>query len=254
VITGVLSNAARPFVTEVQTRASRRAGVVVAVGDSITDGDQRKANLTELGIDEDARYPDFLARRLRSHRRRLSVINEGIGGNRILRDAFSPGAGPSLLRRLHVDVLARRNVTDVILMAGTNDLGFDPAVTADDVIRGLRRAVQRLNRLNVLVGTIPPRSDGLAPPNTNARRNAINHWIRTSGIGDGVVDFDRALRDPSNRSRLAPRYDAGDGLHPSSAGYRRMARTVRLSRLEGPRCGRRRPVARVRVQDAAPIP
>ena len=237
---------ARPFVTGLDVRASARDGVVAAIGDSITDGDQRSATLQELGVDEDARYPDFLARRLA--RRRFSVLNLGIGGNRVLGDlpAF---AGPSLLNRLDADLLDRPDVTDAILMEGINDLGFDQALPADAVIDGLRRAVRRLHvlrrdhrrpRLNVLVGTLTPslgaREAGHATPETEQRRQEINGVIRAGGIGDGVVDFDRALRDPADPSRLARAYDGGDGLHPSSAGYRRMARAVDLAKLRGPAC------------------
>jgi lysophospholipase L1-like esterase len=243
VITAPLSNAARPFVSELQVRASRHEGAVVTVGDSITDGDQRKLDLTELGIDKDSRYPDLLGRRLAVHPvRRISVINEGIGGNRVLRDGF----GPSLLHRLRADVLARSDVTDVILMESTNDLALSPPATADEVIHGLERAVRRLRaqrrkgprrRINVLVGTVPPRGGNTFTTATlQARRQAVNRRIRASEIADGVVDFDRALRDPDDPLRLAARYDSGDHLHPSAAGYRRMARAVQISRLKGPTC------------------
>jgi lysophospholipase L1-like esterase len=237
---------ARPFVTGLDVRGPRRDGVVAAIGDSITDGDQRSAMLQELGVDEDARYPDLLARRLAS--RRFSVLNLGIGGNRVLADLLSI-AGPSLLHRLGPDLLGRTDVTDVILTEGINDLGFDQALPADAVIDGLRRAVRRLHvlrrdrarpRLHVLVGTLTPSfgaaEAGHATAATEQRRQEINAVIRAGGIGDGIVDFDRALRDPADPSRLAPAFNGGDGLHPSSAGYRRMARAVDLAKLAGPAC------------------
>jgi lysophospholipase L1-like esterase len=244
---------ARPFVTGLDVRGSSRDGVVAAIGDSITDGDQRSATLQELGVDADARYPDFLARRLAARRRgrAFGVLNLGIGGNRILSDLLAV-AGPSLLNRLGPDLLDRSDVTDVILMEGINDLGFDQALPAQAVVDGLRRAVRRLQavrrghrrpRLNVLVGTLTPSFGaaemGHATAATEQRRQEINRFIRTSGIGDGVVDFDRALRDPADPSRLARAYDGGDGLHPSSAGYRRMAQAVDLAELKGPACRRR---------------
>jgi len=135
------------------------------------------------------------------------------------------------------------------VLEGINDLGILPAASAEEVIDGLRRAVRRLRalrrdhrrpRLNVLVGTLTP-SGGAVSGNhgsveTDRRRREINRFIRTSGIGDGVVDFDRALRDPADHSGLARRYDSGDGLHPSSAGYRRMAQAFELPKLKGPAC------------------
>ena len=237
---------ARPFVTGLDIRASGRDGVVAAIGDSITDGDQRSATIQELGVDEDARYPDFLARRLAP--RRVSVLNLGIGGNRVLTDLLG-FAGPSLLNRLGPDLLDRPDVTDVILVEGINDLGFDQALPADAVLDGLRRAVRRLHvlrrdrrrpRLNVLVGTLTPSfgavEAGHATAQTEQRRQEVNAVIRAGAIGDGAVDFDRALRDPADPSRLAPAYNGGDGLHPSSAGYRRMAQAVDLGKLDGPAC------------------
>jgi lysophospholipase L1-like esterase len=246
-----LDGTSRPFVTGIDVSSSGNDGVVVAIGDSLTDGDQRPHDGSEGGIDADARYPDYLARRLqhRTTDRRLSVVNLGIGGNRVLQDGFIPQAGPSLLRRIPTDVLARRDVTDVILMEGTNDINISEGVTPEDVIAGLRAAVRKLRtsrpgcpgRINVLVGTIPPAGGaGVGGDPKVARfRDRLNTYIRTSGIGDGVVDFNRALRDPRHPDRLAPAYDSGDHLHPSSAGYKRMAREVDLGQLRGRQCATR---------------
>jgi lysophospholipase L1-like esterase len=244
-----LSTTTRPFVTEILTRAPRRDGVLVPVGDSITDGDQRSPTLQELGVDEDARYPDFLARRLIKRGLGFSVLNEGIGANRILSPPVVPFAGPSLLTRLGADVIKRRRLTDVILLEGINDMGT--GATAHQVIQGIKQVVRRLKavrtgarrKLNVLVGTLTPSGGAALPsygtPQANARRQRINDYIRNSGIGNGYVDFDRALRDPDDPSRLLPKYNGGDWLHPSSAGYRRMAKEVDLSVLKGPECSDR---------------
>jgi lysophospholipase L1-like esterase len=244
---GMLPLVARPFVTGIDVLAPTNDAVVVALGDSLTDGDQRSAKFAELGVDQDARYPDFLDRRLLAHPELgLSVVNEGIGGNRLLRNAFTATAGDSLLNRIPRDVLARDDVADVILVIGTNDLG-QGGVTADELVAGLRRAVGELHELRggcpggplVLVGTIPPTAGATEGPRyagMGPERQQVNAAIRSGHIGDGVVDFDRVLRDPRHPDRLLPRYDSGDHLHPSSAGYARMADEVDLSALRTTRC------------------
>lgn len=238
----------RPFLTGIDVLAPRRNGVVAAIGDSITDGDQRDRMVHEISIDQDARYPDFLARRLKSSRfgARLSVVNLGIGGNQVLVD-FRTFAGPSLLSRIEPDVLEREDVTDVILLEGINDLGSlqAPPASPEALIEGLERAVRLLKSsrrdgrpLNVLVGTLTPAGTAVFPSYVAAepQRQIVNEHIRTSGIGDGYVDFDHAVRDPSDPSRLAPEYDGGDGLHLSPAGYERMAQEVDLAQLRGRDC------------------
>jgi lysophospholipase L1-like esterase len=165
-----------------------------------------------------------------------------------------PFAGPRTLSRLEDDVLAQAGVTDVIVLAGTNDLGQPPSASAEEVIAGLTELVERLSAarpgrrpLKVFVGTLLPAGGyelfDFGSAETNARRERVNHFIRTSGIGDGVVDFDRAVRDPVDPARLRPEYDSGDHLHPNAAGYRAMARAVRLGALRGSPC--RRPLPRL---------
>jgi lysophospholipase L1-like esterase len=178
----------------------------------------------------------------------FSVLNEGIGGNAILTDGGV--FGPALLERLDADAIRHRRVTDVILLEGINDLAL-PQAHSYEVIRGLKQAVRRLHavrsgarrRLNVLLGTITPSGAAVnlrefyASAKVEARRQRINRWIRTSSTPDGYVDFDRALRGPADRRRLLPKYDSGDGLHPSSAGYRRMANAIPIRLLDGTSCG-----------------
>jgi lysophospholipase L1-like esterase len=237
----------RPLVTGIDVLAPSSDAVVVALGDSLTDGDQRTAGFHEIGIDEDARYPDFLARRLLADPRLgLSVVNEGIGGNRLLQDGFNQTAGRSIVSRISSDVLARSDVADVILVAGTNDLG-QGGVTAAQVIAGLREAVRQLHQpigscahgLFVVIGTLPPSGgavEGGRYPDIGPLRGQVNEAIRTEHLGDGVVDFDQVLRDPAHPDRLLPRYDSGDHLHPSAAGYQRMAQAVDLATLRTTRC------------------
>ena len=235
------------FLSGVDVLAPRRTGAVVAFGDSITDGFQVTGEgpvEDPAAIDKNARYPDFLAERIRSRGLDLSVLNSGVSGNRVLADAETPWPyGDAALARYGADALRLPGVTDVILMEGLNDLGNDDALPASKLIDGLRRLVLRAERagLRVHLGTLPPtggarNGEGHGSEATARRRQAVNRWIRTSGIASSVVDFDRALRDPDDPSRLRPAYDSGDHLHPNSAGYRAMARAVRLGRLAGTGC------------------
>jgi lysophospholipase L1-like esterase len=235
------------FLAGVDVLAPRRTGAVVAFGDSITDGFQVAGSgplEDPEAIDRNARYPDFLAARLRRAGVAQSVLNSGISGNRVLADAETPWPyGDAALSRFGADAVRLPGVTDVIVMEGINDLGNDDALPARELVRGLRVLVRRAQRagLTVHLGTLPPTGgardgEGHGSQATAQRRRAVNRWIRTSGVADGVVDFDRALRDPGDPSRLRPAYDSGDHLHPSTAGYRAMARAVRLERLAGTGC------------------
>ena len=238
------------FLSGVDVLAPRRAGAVVAFGDSVTDGFQVTGSgpiEDPAAIDQNARYPDFLSARIRSNRTPpLSVLNSGISGNRVLADAESPWPyGDAALDRFEADALRLPGATDLILMEGLNDLGNDESLTARRLIEGLRTLALRARRagLAVHLGTLTPtggarQGEGHGSQETARRRAIVNRWIRISGVADSVVDFDRALRDPSDPSRLRPAYDSGDHLHPNSAGYRAMAAAVRLSRLKGTGCQR----------------
>ena len=163
---------------------------------------------------------------------RVAVLNSGISGNRVLNDLF----GPNAQVRLDPDVLTQSGVTHVILLEGVNDLGigtalFGPIVNAAEVIAGYKQIIERVHAagLKILVGTILPFRgfEDFLPdywtPENEAKRQAINAWIRSSTLHDGVVDFAEAVRDPNDPERMLPVYDSGDHLHPSAAGYQRMA-------------------------------
>lgn len=213
---------------EVQRCASALG--IVALGDSITDGHGATTN----GND---RWPDVLARRLGGRR---AVLNEGIGGNRVLLD----GLGPNALARLDRDVLAQPGVRDVILLEGINDLGtltrLQPRTPAEraafvaQLTAGYAQIVARAHArgLKVHGATLTPfvGSDYYHPDaGSEADRQAINAWIRTPGHFDSVIDFDRVTRDPRDPSRLAPAFDSGDHLHPNPAGYEAMGAAVPLA-------------------------
>jgi lysophospholipase L1-like esterase len=235
----------RPFVTGIDVRGTAK-GLVVTIGDSITDGSQIPGASSPAG-GKDVRYPDYLARRLEEFAPGWSVVNAGIGGNRLLSGGLIPALGPSLLDRLGPDVLQRQGVTDVIVLIGINDLSLGKPASASDVIAGLELAVAKLRaprggcprRLNVLVGTITPSGGSTRPgafAQVGAIRDQINEYIRSGALG-AYVDFDRALRDQQDHDRLASQYDSGDHLHPSPAGNRRMAAEINLKSLRGRRCG-----------------
>jgi len=234
-----------PFLNGVDVLASARTGAIVAFGDSITDG-FRSTDARPAGA-RDTRWPDVLARRLVRAGRPLSVVNEGISGNRVRLDALpnSPEIyGPSGLSRLDGDALAVSGATDAIVLEGINDIGQTPPATAVQVIAGLQQLVTRLKvaGLRVRLGTLTPSGGHGAPtyggPAANAIRRAVNRWIRTSPLPDTVVDFESAVRDPSRSGRLRPVYDSGDHLHPNARGYRAMGDAVRISALRGTGCGR----------------
>ena len=205
-------------------------GVIVAFGNSITDG-------SATTLDANARWPDVLARRLSgAHEPPKGVVNAGIGGNRVL----APGTGPSALSRFDRDVLMQPGVTHVVVLEGINDLGRgtaprDPrdSLTADDIIFGYRQLIARAHERGLVIygATLTP--IGGMPRPTNAtvdeKRRAINAWIRTSGMFDGVIDFEAAVRDPAQPDRMLPAYDSGDHLHPSDAGYRAMGESIDLA-------------------------
>jgi len=213
------------------------ARAVAVFGDSITDG---------FGVQPDTnlRWTDHLAARLRADPEfsQVAVLNAGIGGNRLLLD----GLGPNALARFERDVLSQPGVSHLIVLEGVNDLGTltrDGPATAEQhaalveqAIEALRQIVLRARARGIVAigGTIMPfgASAYYHPPvETEADRQAINTWIRAPGNFDAVIDFDAAVRDPENPSRLNPALDSGDGLHPSLEGYRAMAAAVPLDLL-----------------------
>ena len=218
----------------VETETCAPAGAIVALGDSITDG----RGATTDGND---RWTDGLAARLQADRRlrHLAVLNQGIGGNRLLKD----GLGPNALARLDRDVLAQPGARYLILLEGINDIGTltrdAPASDAAHrqlvfrMIGAYRQIVERARArgIKVIGATILPFM-GNAYYHPDARneadRQAVNQWIREPGNFDAVVDLDKATRDPARPDRLRPEYDSGDALHPSPAGYRAMADAIPL--------------------------
>ncbi|WP_052595840.1 GDSL-type esterase/lipase family protein [Luteipulveratus mongoliensis] len=234
----LVPNVLQPFVSGVDVASTRQGRTIVTLGDSITDGfHSLPMELTTLGANQ--RYPDFLARRLlAAGHDDVGVVNAGISGNQVTRDASSLGQnvlgyGPSARHRFDRDVLDVPGVSDVIIMEGTNDLGTDPAQPATAIIAGLTDLVRRGHAAGVRVhlGTIPPRGD--VAPDRIEILNAVNDWIRRQHIADSVIDFHRALAAPGQPDTLDPAYDSGDKLHPNPAGYAAMAAAIPLSTVIG---------------------
>ena len=230
-----------PFLTGVDVLASAGGASIVAFGSSLTDGD---------GTTRDAnrRFPDVLAARLqKAGRTELSVLNEGIIGNRLLHDSpleaaggrFGAGLGEAGLTRFERDVLSQAGVKYVILGLGINDIVFPgsltpatEAITAESVIAGYRQLITRAHRKGIkVIGTTNGPFENsflaLAPPepaitfyNSEKElvRQKVNDWILHSGEFDSVVDLDKILRDPSRPPQLLAAYDSGDHLHPNDAG------------------------------------
>jgi lysophospholipase L1-like esterase len=218
-----------PFLKGVDVKADDKAAAIVTFGDSITDGahSTRGAN---------TRWPDVLARRLQADKKtaKLGVLNEGIGGNRVLHD----GTGPSALARFDRDVLTQTGVKYLIIMEGINDIGRaarlkDPEdiVTADDLIAGLSQLATRAHThgIKVFGATLTPYvGAGYSSPAGETIREAVNQWIRTSNQLDGFIDFDKVTSDPAHPNVFLPADDSGDNLHPNDAGYKAMGDSIDL--------------------------
>ncbi|MGI8802404.1 MAG: GDSL-type esterase/lipase family protein [Solirubrobacteraceae bacterium] len=242
-----------PYVDAVDGLAPAAVGAAVLFGDSIIDG-YESVGLTGVenvaGIDANRRFPDYLARRLLAEPGgpRLSVLNAGISGNRLLSGAQQTIGGASALSRLEPDVLGVAGATDAIVLEGTNDIVA--LATVNQVTTALAQIVARLHAggIHVVLGTIIPVGAGLlglgnvlptvyVDSPINAVRVAVNAWIRSGASGaDRVVDFDAALRGRAQPNVLDPAFDSGDHVHPSDAGYSRMADAVDLAALRGVRC------------------
>ncbi|MBT2505599.1 SGNH/GDSL hydrolase family protein [Streptomyces sp. ISL-98] len=216
-------------------KSARRDGVVT-FGDSITDGVGSSLNTNN-------RYPDELAERFAATGHPRSVLNHGIGGNQVTND--TTWAGEKGIARFKKDVLTEPGVRTVIVLEGINDIGGSgpsfpggptPEVSVSQLIEGHRSLIRQAHAkgIKAVGATLTPIKGSFyddAQKVNEAKRDAVNHWIRTSGEYDAVVDLDRALADPSDQDRMATAYDSGDHLHPSDAGYRVMAEAVDLDAL-----------------------
>ena len=216
------------WLDRVDLRPRAPSGALVAIGDSITDGMRSTLNAQRS-------WPQQLAARLRADGvHDLSVVNAGISGGRLLSD--SACWGPPLAQRFGRDALSVASARAVVVLIGINDIDFAhtpprrgldcdaPHLRVDAALleQGLATLARQAHArgLRAYVGTLTPAS---LPATSEALRGQLNAWIRSQRDFDGVIDFDAALRDPRHPSRMAPRLDSGDHLHPSDAGYAAMA-------------------------------
>lgn len=219
----------RPLVSAVAVAADRATPLVVAFGDSLTDGLRPKPGAHG--------YPEELARRFAAApaAQRRSVVNAGIGGNRLLVTAW----GDNALARLDRDVLRLPGVSHMILLEGINDIGMGgPAppgtgapVSADELIAGYRQIIARAHARGVkVIGAtlLPFKGAGYYTAEGDEVRLAVNRWIRTSAEFDGVIDFEAVVRDPTDPLRYRADFDSGDHLHPNDRGYKAMGDAIDL--------------------------
>ena len=229
----------RVFLSEILVDAQPDARAIVTFGNSITDGEGSTP-------DADHRWPDRLAERLVKAGADVAVVNEGISGARVLRDRM----GDNALARFDRDVLSQPHADTVVLMMGINDIGWpdtilvpkgEAAPSAEDVIAGYEQLIARAHErhLRIIGATLTPFEDtfhgtplyGYYDEAKEAKREAVNNWIRTSGKFDGVIDFDAVTRDPADPKHIKAEYDHGDHLHPNDAGYVAMAGSIDLGLL-----------------------
>lgn len=227
---------ARLLLSGIEVDTGAPAHSIAVIGDSITDG-------ATASLNADSRWPDALAERVAVHG--VGVINGGISGGRLLSD----GMGESVLARLQRDALGQPGVRTVVVMVGINDIAWPGTAFARDhamptlaaLQAGYLQLIRQAHRQGIRVigvtltpfnGALPdtPLSD-YYQPQKDALRLALNDWMRRSDAFDAVIDADLALRDPRDPSRLLPRFDSGDHLHPSDAGNRAIAEAVDLDAL-----------------------
>ena len=207
--------------------APELASAVVIIGNSITDG-------RGSGTNKQNRWTDVLAERLQKNNdtKLVAVLNQGIGGNCVLRDCL----GPSALSRFKRDVIDATGIRWLIIFEGINDIGGShgewAGKVADKLIEAYKEMIDKAHTKNILVyGTtlMPFGTSFYDSPDHETAKQKVNEWIRTSGHFDAVIDLCVAMRDPENPLLLLPAGDTGDHLHPNETGHRMMGEAVDLA-------------------------
>jgi lysophospholipase L1-like esterase len=217
------------YLARVEVRTATATHAIVTLGDSITDG-------TGSTLDANNRWPDLLAHRLAAQTGgvKTAVLNAGIAGNRLLSEG-TPNFGINILARVDRDVLALSGATHVVVMIGINDIGLareTATPSAADLIAAQQQVIERAHArgLKVIGATLTPFEGAAYFTQTGeAKRAAVNTWIRTGKSYDGVIDFDAAVRDPQAPTKFQPQFENRDHLHPNDAGYQAMSRAIDLA-------------------------
>jgi lysophospholipase L1-like esterase len=208
------------FVSDIQVAARTNAKVIVTLGDSITDG-------AASAVDANGAWPDVLSKRLaKAQVGEFSVINMGIGSNRLL---TSDAAGPAGIKRLDADVLSRSSVSHLIVMEGINDISYEQA-SAEKLVAAYQEVIEKAHAKGIKVfgATLLPIQNSRKDTTANeATREAVNKWIRESKRFDAVLDFEKVVQDPQNSLRIRKELTT-DYVHPNTEGYRLMGESVDL--------------------------
>ena len=219
------------IINGIDVKAPESSAAVVIIGNSITDG-------RGSGTNKQNRWPDILAERLLQNpgTRNIAVLNQGIGGNCLLRFCL----GPSALDRFERDVINQHKVRWLIILEGTNDIGQAPGRNealkiADNLIDAYKKMIDDAHARNILVygATITPLGNSFYYADYREEaRNKVNEWIRSSGRFDAVIDFDKVLRNPADTMTILPDAHSGDFLHPNEKGYKMMGEAIDLRLFE----------------------
>jgi lysophospholipase L1-like esterase len=214
-------------INTIDVKAPDSSYAVAILGNSITDG-------RGSGTNKQNRWPDELARRLQenSATQQVAILNEGIGGNCVLGNCL----GPSALSRFNRDVIGQSGVKWLIILEGINDIGYGAPGTGNNLINAFTQMIQTAHANDIFVygaTLLPMKGSSYFTTQHETEREIVNEWIRTSSLLDGVIDMDKALRNPADTLSLLPINDSGDHLHPSETGHHMMAEAVDLSLFVG---------------------
>ncbi|MCA1011985.1 SGNH/GDSL hydrolase family protein [Halobacillus halophilus] len=200
-------------------------GSIVVMGSSIANGNYSTVNA-------DHRWPDYLAQRMNqeSEKNKLSVLNAGVSGNHLINSGSE--RGENALARLERDVFNETAVTSLIFHQGLNDIRHYPEYGPEKIIQRIKEIIHASHEKGIKIygATLTPyKGSSMYTKEGEKTRQAVNDWIRNSGAFDGMIDFDKAMRDPNHPKRYLPEYDSGDHLHPNDLGYKKMAESIELS-------------------------